>query len=87
MQEKLFQEAGINFNDYPEFFKQGTWVKRFVYEKELDPEILAKLPPDAPKVVNRAEVREFSMPVFARVINRAGVILNGEEPMVKEGDS
>jgi tRNA(His) guanylyltransferase len=35
MQERMFKEKGINFNDYPDFFKRGTFVKRVVYERSL----------------------------------------------------
>jgi tRNA(His) 5'-end guanylyltransferase len=28
MQEKMWAEKGVNFNDYPAFFKRGTFVKR-----------------------------------------------------------
>jgi tRNA(His) guanylyltransferase len=28
IQEKLFQEKGINWNDYPDYFKKGTYITR-----------------------------------------------------------
>jgi tRNA(His) guanylyltransferase len=42
-QEMLFQK-GINFNDYPHWFKRGSFVKREKVLKELEPEILEKIP-------------------------------------------
>jgi tRNA(His) 5'-end guanylyltransferase len=44
MQEKLFQEKGINFNDYPAFFKRGTFVKRHKVLKELSQIELLQIP-------------------------------------------
>lgn len=42
-QEMLFQK-GINFNDYPSFFKRGTFVRRISKMIELTSEQLAKIP-------------------------------------------
>jgi tRNA(His) guanylyltransferase len=44
MQERLFQEKGINFNDYPAFFKRGTFVKRHKVLKHLSPAEAAAIP-------------------------------------------
>jgi tRNA(His) 5'-end guanylyltransferase len=35
-QELLFQEAGINWNDYPIKFKRGIGIYKETYEKEID---------------------------------------------------
>lgn len=43
MQERLFAEAGINFNDYPEFFRRGTFVRRAKVLKPLSAETISKL--------------------------------------------
>lgn len=44
MQERLWAEKQINFNDYPYFFKRGTFVKRCKVLKELDAGALARIP-------------------------------------------
>lgn len=44
MQERLFSEKGINFNDYPSFFKRGTFVKRHTIMKNISPDEMAKIP-------------------------------------------
>lgn len=81
MQEKLFQEVGINFNDYPRFFKQGTFVRRVQVQRELPPEIMAKNPKLETNIVLRSLVKEIDMPVFNKVINRTAVIFEGAEPL------
>ncbi len=43
-QEMLFQGPGINFNDYPSFFKRGTFVQRVKKMIELTPEQLQNIP-------------------------------------------
>lgn len=85
MQEMLFQK-GINFNDYPSFFKRGTFVKRVNVERGLTEEELQKIPekhrPIGPII--RSEYREIIMPPFKKVTNRVGVIIRGEEPFTDQ---
>ncbi len=87
MQEMLFQ-AGINWNDYPEFFKRGTYVQRRTLTNKFTTEELERLPPkhDAHKnpemTFERHEVRQLEMPPLARVQNREQVIFLGEEPLL-----
>lgn len=82
-QEMLFQRAGINFNDYPAFFKRGSWFARRKNLRSLTPEELERIPekyrPTGP--VERTEVVEIDMPKFNTVTNRVGVIFCGEEPV------
>lgn len=85
-QEMLWQK-GINWNDYPEFFKRGSYVQRRVVKAKLTADDLANLPekhharqnPDLE--FERTEYRRIDMPPFNRVANRVGVIFSGEEPV------
>ncbi len=43
-QELLFAEKGINFNDYPAFFKRGVYVRRVKKLTELSEDVRAKIP-------------------------------------------
>jgi tRNA(His) 5'-end guanylyltransferase len=45
LQEKLFTEAGVNWNDYPPAFKRGTFVKHAKTTRAFTAEELAALPP------------------------------------------
>lgn len=87
MQEMLF-EKGVNWNNYPDFFKRGTYVQRKVFNRTLTPEELADLPekhharlnPDM--VVKRSSVVRLSLPPFTKVKNRVGVVFNAEDPVL-----
>ena len=85
LQEMLFQK-GINFNDYPAFFKRGTFVRRSLLEREMTEAELARIPPQhrpAPgDLVMRSEIRRLDMPRFASVTNREAVIFDGADPVV-----
>lgn len=89
LQEMLFQEKGINWNDYPAFFKRGTYVRRretttkFTLEEldNLPPKHAARLNPDL--VIRRTVVMVEGFPPLTKIANREGVILHGEEPVLR----
>jgi len=82
MQEMLFQK-GVNFNDYPDFFKRGTFVRRETVERQLTDEELERIPekhkPDGPVIRNI--IQELTMPSFGSVTNRSDVITTFAEPI------
>ena len=84
MQEMLFQK-GINWNDYPDFFKRGTYIQRKKVFRLLTESEKQKIPekfwPTEP--VERTEIKELAMPKITSIINRVDVFINGNEPKVK----
>lgn len=86
MQEMLFAK-GINFNDYPPFFKRGTFVRRIIVERHLTGEELEHIPekhrPNADAVCTRSEIMELEMPKFSTVTNRDAVIFDGADPITE----
>jgi len=89
MQEMLFQK-GVNFNDYPAFFKRGTFVLRRRVSRPFTVEELELLPPkhEARKnpnlVVERSDVYEADMPKFSSVTNRQDVLFFGAKPVTEK---
>jgi tRNA(His) 5'-end guanylyltransferase len=83
MQEMLFQK-GINFNDYPAFFKRGSFFRKVVTEKSLTDEELLRIPkenrPETGKTFSRFVVERIDMPNFTKVKNREAVIFNQGQP-------
>jgi tRNA(His) 5'-end guanylyltransferase len=86
IQEMLFQKKGINWNDYPAFFRRGTYIiKKKVLSKfenidELPEEHAARKNPDL--MVERTKYIRYDMPPFGKVANREGVLFSGEEPQL-----
>jgi tRNA(His) guanylyltransferase len=86
-QQAMLLTKDINWNDYPAFFKRGTFVQRYRTERAFTAEEIEKLPPKHaartnPELkVKRSEIRELDMPPFGRVTNREGVIFLGELPV------
>jgi len=87
--QELLHKKGINFNDYPAFFKRGSYIQRRTVLKKFTTEELYRLPAKHKAInnpeleVERSEVREIEMPIFTKIINRVGVVFNGENPIVK----
>lgn len=82
----MLHAKGINWNDYPVFFKRGTYVQRRTVTKPFSAEELERLPekhqaranPDL--LVERSEYEPVDMPPFASVTNREAVIFEGSSP-------
>jgi tRNA(His) 5'-end guanylyltransferase len=85
MQELLFQK-GINFNDYPDFFKRGTFVRRVTEMRTLSEKERLRIPesrrPEEGTCFERSSVKCIEMPRFDKVVNRVDVIFSAAEPYV-----
>lgn len=80
MQEMLFAK-GINFNDYPAFFKRGTFVRRETVWREFAAEELERIPekhrPEPGQRIQRSVMVRLDMPRFGSVANREAVVFDG----------
>lgn len=87
LQERLWNEKGINWNDYPAEFKRGVWIQRRVITKPFTAEEFDKLPPkhkarsNPDLVIERKKIQKLDMPPFRRVANREAVIFDGADPI------
>jgi len=88
-QEMLF-EKGINWNNYPSFFKRGTYVQRQVISGKLTNDELEKLPPKHNARTNpdfsfeRKVISELDLPPLSKVENKIEVIIFGKKPVMKK---
>lgn len=86
LQEMLFTEKGINWNDYPVFFKRGTYIQKFTASRKFTTDELEKLPPkhaartNPDLMVVRTGYRVLDMVPFARIQNKVEVVFNGADP-------
>ena len=85
LQELLFQK-GVNWNDYPTFFKRGVYVQRKAVTRAFTADELASLPekhaarqnPDLQ--ITRHQIQALDLPPLARVRNRVEVLFSAAEP-------
>jgi len=71
-QEMLFKK-GINFNNYPSFFKRGTYIQRITHI----------IPGTLPEVY-RTKVESVIVPPLLKISNRARFIYFNDKPILKE---
>lgn len=92
MQEMLFQK-GVNWAEYPAFFKRGTYVRRRKVSRPFTAEERESLPEkhaargNPALVVERTGCGPIDLPPLATIENRAGVLFRGEQPRPKPSDS
>jgi len=81
----LLFEVGVNWNDYPAFFKRGTYVQRRTVRTPFSAAELDRLPEkhEARKnqdlIVERQVCTVLDMPPLGTVTNREAVIFDGAE--------
>lgn len=85
MQEMLFQN-GTNWNNYPNFFKRGTYFKKSLVKIPFTVDEIEKLPANhaARKnpnlIVERQVISKLDIPPLGTISNRVGVLF-GNEPV------
>lgn len=86
--QDMLHEKGVNWNNYPVFFKRGTYIQKKEIEKPYSERELEKLPEkhEARKNPNLKIKRKIwdviDMPVFSKVINKEEVVFDGKKPVV-----
>lgn len=93
LQEMLFQEKAINWNDYPSFFKRGTYIQRRKVVRAYTSSELDVLPlnhnahknPDL--MVERTEIRSVDLPPLMKATNREAVVFDGADAITAIADT
>ena len=75
----MLMEKGINWNEYPAYFKRGTYIQKRA--KPVDRTIPGHMNDD---VTERSVVSTLLLPPLTRVVNRTGVFFEKQEPIVDE---
>jgi tRNA(His) 5'-end guanylyltransferase len=90
MQEMLFKEHGVNWNDYEPMFKRGTYIQKREISRTLSEEEHERIPPqvrpELGQMVKRRELFELDLPPLGSIRNRVGVLVHGE-PAQEDGVS
>jgi hypothetical protein len=75
----------VNWNNYPEAFKRGTYVRRRSVTRAFTPDEIEALPPkhaartDPGLVYTRSVSERLQIPPLGRITNRIDVLFNGVE--------
>ena len=90
IQEMLFKEKNINWNDYPSRFKKGVYLQKKTIRRKFTCEEIEKLPlkhearknPDLE--IERHEVQEIDPPIFSKIVNKVSFVFDGADPLTEE---
>lgn len=81
---EMLYAKGVNWADLPDFFKNGTFMRREDVLRELTPKQLARIPvnrrPTGP--VLRSEVVEYSFPKWSQLRNPKEFLFYGAAPIL-----
>jgi len=88
--QDMLMEKGVNWNDYPSFFKRGVFIRKEAVTRAFTSDELYRLPakhqartnPDLQ--IERQEIREVDMPSFGKVKNRVEVLFEGAVPITED---
>lgn len=82
-QEMLWQK-GINWNDFPSFFKRGTYLARRTFARTLSDDERARIPeahrPPEDATFQRTHVVELDLPPVRKLANLTAVLFERAEP-------
>lgn len=84
---EMLRGIGITWEDYPDFFKQGTFVRKELIERMLSEEELGRIPENKRPMgpVTRSIIVEVKCPRFVKIDNKIGFLFNHEIPcMIQE---
>jgi tRNA(His) 5'-end guanylyltransferase len=85
-QRKMMSARGLEFDDFPETFRRGAFVRRVKVVRELTVEELSRIPekhrPNGP--VERSSIEQVTMPNLSLVDNLADVLVFNADPIVAE---
>lgn len=85
-QEMLWQK-GVNWNDFPSFFKRGSYLQRRSFERTLTDEERARIPeahrPPLGTTFQRAQVVELELPPVRKIANLSAVLFERADPVSK----
>lgn len=83
-------EKSVNWNDYPNFFKRGSYIQRKKVVRAFTTQELSCLPEkhearsNSNLVIERTEYGVLDLPPLSKIKNRERVIYFGEAPELYE---
>ncbi|WP_164749185.1 MULTISPECIES: tRNA(His) guanylyltransferase Thg1 family protein [unclassified Mesorhizobium] len=75
-QVAMLREIGVDFDDFPAFFRRGTLIKRVKVRREMTAEELERIPPQyrPSGPIDRTDVIEVEMPDLRGIDDRAALL-------------
>lgn len=81
-QHNMLHEKGINWNNYPNFFKRGSYFAKRKFTKQIDEVTWNKIPLKNRPASNeflRSEIVNLDLPPMSKIINMQHVVFDGQD--------
>jgi tRNA(His) 5'-end guanylyltransferase len=79
-QHEMLHSVGVNWNDYPDYFKRGSYIRRVTVETMLTPDELSHIPedrrPNGPVI--RSKTERIPMDPIQAIENRVDVLFGSK---------
>lgn len=91
-QMDILMDCGINWNDYPDWAKRGTYARRKRVDRKFTESEMHLLPEkhqarkDPNLVVSRTKVVAECLPILTTITNKEEVLFDGKEPILESGE-
>lgn len=87
--QDMMMTRNINWNNYPTFFKRGTYIQRILQKTKFSEKEIEKLPekhlartnPDL--IIERFIIEKIDLPILSQIDNKIDVIYYGKKPIIK----
>ncbi len=84
IKQELLWQKGVNWNDFPSFFKRGTYLQRRTFDRTLTDDERARIPeahrPPPGATFQRTQVVELELPPVRKIANLSAVLFERAEP-------
>lgn len=88
--QAMMLAKGQDFNDYPSFFRRGSFLQVRSRTETLPEDVLTRIGVDRndvdQAVFTRRSIERIEMPAFAKVVNREDVIFESAEPEIETAE-
>ena len=87
MQNMMFEQKGVNWNELDPVLKRGMYLRRELYLEEISDEVWDKIPPSkrpAERKTWRSHVVPINFPIMRKCLNKVGAYFYGEDPILAE---
>lgn len=85
VKQELLWQMGVNWNDFPRFFKRGTYLQRRAFERTLTDDERARIPerhrPPVDATFQRTQVVELDLPPVRKIANLSAVLFERADPV------
>ncbi len=84
---EMMKSINVEFSDYPQFFREGSFAKRIFVEEDMTQEDILRIPEhkreNLPAKIIRSKCEMQAWPSLSQLANRTEVLFHNADPLLK----